>query len=70
MLGAGANARVTDAVLIVQTRDERVHIVFLVILGRKETREATPRETARDLGISRRTPDTSDMGTCEIMTVR
>ena len=57
-------------VLIAQTLDVGVHLVYLVILNRKETREAAPGETARDLGYSLRSPHTSDRRTCDIMAAR
>ena len=67
----GINARVITTVHIAQTQDEGVHLVCLVILGFKVIRETAPGEDARDLGFySRRTADTSDRGTYEIMTVR
>ena len=69
MSGAGANARVAVVVLIAQTQDEGIDLVFLVIVEHKIIREAAPGEPARDLGYSRSTPHTSDVGTCEIMTV-
>ena len=70
MSGTGANTRVAVAVLIAQTLDEGFHLVYLVIPNLKMMREAAPGEDTRDLGYSRRTPNTGDLGTCEIMTVR
>ena len=51
--------------------EEGLHLAFLVRRGIKEIREATPGEEARDLRLgvglfSRRTADTSDIGTCEL----
>ena len=67
----GVNARVAAGVLIAQTPDVGVHLDYLVRQSREVIREAAPGEKARDFfGYPCRTADTSDIGTCEINSVR
>ena len=55
---------------VADTAEVVAHLEFLVIRAGEEIREATSREVAPDFGLgwySRRTTDSSDIGTCEIM---
>ena len=69
----GANALVELGVHFIfrQIVEVGLHLVYLVRLDLKVSREATPGEEARDLRLgvglfSRRTADTGDKGTCGI----
>ena len=66
----GENELVEAFMRVADTAEVVAHLEFLVIRAGEEIREATSREVAPDFGLgwySRRTTDSSDIGTCEIM---